>query len=69
MEMHIITLIETLYRVASIMTMISLPLILLSIIFIKEEEKNKLLRRSFLLIALGYTLVWIARFMTYKLLV
>ena len=52
-------LIDKIFRIDTLVVLVAVPIVLLGLYFIEEEEKRELLKRSFKYISLGYTLLWL----------
>ena len=50
-------LIDKIFRIDTLVVLVAVPIILLGLYFVEEEEKRELLKRSFKYISLGYTAV------------
>ena len=53
-------LIDKIFRIDTLVVIVAVPIILLGLYFIKEEEERRLLQRSFMYISLGYTFLWLS---------
>ena len=53
-------LIDKIFRIDTLVVIVAVPIILLGLYFIKEEEERRLLQRSFMYISLGYTILWLS---------
>ncbi len=56
---HLNNLIDKIFRIDTLVVFVAVPIILLGLYFIEDEEKRELLKRSFKCISLGYTLLWL----------
>ena len=59
-------LVYAIFRIDTLVVIVAVPIILLGLYFIEDEEKRELLKRSFKCISLGYTLLWLGRFIMAK---
>ena len=63
---HLNNLIDKIFRIDTLVVLVAVPIILLGLYFIEEEEKRELLKRCFKYISLGYTLLWLSRLIMTK---
>ena len=59
-------LVYAIFRIDTLVVIVAVPIILLGLYFIEDEEKRELLKRSFKYISLGYTLLWLGRLIMAK---
>ena len=59
-------LVYTIFRIDTLVVIVAVPIILLGLYFVKEEEEIELLKRSFTYMSLGYTLLWLGRLIMAK---